>query len=281
MNDRSVPVAALLREGTDRLRAAGLAEPRREAATLWAGLGGSAADLVSAAATDETAAGAYRAAVARRARGAPRAYATGRGGFRHLEVATDQRALIPRPETEGLVELVLERAPAGVAADIGTGTGCIALSLRQEGRYQVVLAVDRSADAVGLARSNALALRLPVQFVRADLTTALAPGSLDALVSNPPYLTEAEYGALDASVRDWEPIEALVSGPDGMTATRGLLDDGLRVLKPAGWLALEVDASRATDAAREAHALGWTSVEVRPDLFGRQRYLLAQRSDGS
>jgi release factor glutamine methyltransferase len=118
-----------------------------------------------------------------------------------------------------------------------------------------------------------------VRLIRADLCVPLRPGAFDALVSNPPYLTAGEYATLDGSVRDWEPALALVSGDDGLGATTRLLLDGRDVLRPGGWLALEVDCSRAAIAARLAGELGWENVTVQVDLFGRERYLLAQRSD--
>ena len=120
---------------------------------------------------------------------------------------------------------------------------------------------------------------MPVSLVQADLCAALGQGSLDALISNPPYLTADEYSSLESSVRDWEPAMALVSGEDGMAATTRLLDEGRRVVRPGGWLALEVDCSRAAATAARASALGWSEVTVHMDLFGRERYLLAQRSN--
>jgi release factor glutamine methyltransferase len=117
-----------------------------------------------------------------------------------------------------------------------------------------------------------------VNLVHGDLCRPLRSDAFDALISNPPYLTEAEYGALDPAVRDWEPEGALVSGLDGMTATVRLLHEARDVLRPGGWLALEVDCSRAAVAAAQASALGWLDVTVHMDLFGRERYLLAQRS---
>ena len=275
-------LAGALAAAAERLGAAGIAEPRREALRIWAGLAGAAPAraLADAAATrlDASQAAAFLAAAERRARGEPIAYVTGRAGFRHLELAADRRALIPRPETEGLVELLLERVQRGNVADIGTGTGCIALSLATEGGYRRIVAVDRSGVALTLARENAAALGVGLALVQGDLTHALAAGSLDALVSNPPYLSAAEYAALDPSVRDWEPALALQSGPDGLEATESLLDDGRRVLRPRGWIALELDCSRAAEAARRASALGWADVAIHHDLFGRERYLLARRN---
>jgi release factor glutamine methyltransferase len=118
-----------------------------------------------------------------------------------------------------------------------------------------------------------------VDFMRADLCTSLAPGSLDALIANPPYLTLGEYAALDASVRDWEPPLALRSGIDGLEATTRIIDQGRAVLRPGGWLALEVDCSRATAVAGLASRVSWENVSLHQDLFGRERYLLAQRSN--
>ena len=117
-----------------------------------------------------------------------------------------------------------------------------------------------------------------MRLVLGDLCVPLADGSLDALVSNPPYLTTAEYVVLDPAVRQWEPEVALMSGADGMATTSRLLAEGRRVIKPGGWIALEVDCTRAMMAAARARELGWTDVIVETDLFGRERYLLARRS---
>ncbi|HEU5040776.1 MAG TPA: methyltransferase, partial [Gemmatimonadales bacterium] len=170
------------------------------------------------------------------------------------------------------------RVAAGRVADIGTGTGALALSLAQEGGFEQVIAVDLSAAALALAAENRRASGLPVTLVRGDLCGPLAAGSLDALVSNPPYLSAGEYAVLDASVRGWEPAAALVSGEDGLEATGRLLDDGRRVVRPGGWVAIEVDSARAGACARRAGELGWDAVAIHADLYGRERYLLAQRS---
>jgi release factor glutamine methyltransferase len=217
-------------------------------------------------------------AFARRAIGEPLAYVIGRAGFRHLDLVVDGRVLIPRPETEGLVEGLLARVRRGTAVDVGTGSGCIALSLASEGEFDEVIAVDRSAAALVVARMNREALGLSIRLVQGDLGSCLATGSADALASNPPYLSEPEYAGLGSSVRDWEPGLALVSGPDGLAATRALLNDGRRVLRPGGWIAVEVDCTRAGVVAEHALALGWTDVAVEADLFGRERFLFARRS---
>jgi release factor glutamine methyltransferase len=177
------------------------------------------------------------------------------------------------------VDLALARVREGVAADIGTGTGCLALSLRQEGDFREVIGVDVSAGALALAAENAALAGLAVRWVEGDLCGPLADASVDLLVSNPPYLTRAEYEALDGAVRDWEPGLALASGEDGLDATRRLLAGGRRVVRAGGWIALELDCTRAGASAEMACAAGWHDVRVERDLFGRERYLLARRSE--
>lgn len=269
-----------------RLATAGIADARREAVRIWADQAGITAGeaqvaLVSDGAVSEAQAAGYLALVGRRALGEPLAYVTGRAGFRRLELAVDRRVLIPRPETEGVVDLVLARGGRGTMADVGTGSGCIALSLRLEAEAEQVLAVDRSGDALAVAAANARSLGLAVSLVRGDLTAPIATGSLDVLVSNPPYIARAEYLALEAGVRDWEPRIALESGLDGLEATRRLLDDGRRVVRAGGLLVLELDASRAQEVGGAAAALGWEDVDVLADLFGRARYLVARRRSDS
>ena len=271
---------ALLAEATAELAAAGVPEPRREALRLWTELRSGVAEVMleGGVEAEPELAAALRDAVRRRAKGEPLCHVAGRTGFRTLVLRTDRRALIPRPETEGLVDLLLGRIRTGRALDIGTGTGCLALSLAAEGGFDLVAAVDASAAALHLARENRDALGLPVALIRGDLCGAVAPSSMDAVISNPPYLTEWEYAELDASVKDWEPAEALVSGLDGLDATGRLLREALEILRPGGWLSVEVDCSRAGQVAALAESLGWMDVAIHVDLFGRERYLLARRS---
>jgi release factor glutamine methyltransferase len=225
-------------------------------------------------------------AVERRSRGVPFAYAVGRTGFRTLDLKLDPRALIPRPETEGLVDLVLghlratcnvQRGTWGAVADIGTGCGCIALALAVEGDFERVIAVERSADAAALARENVALVRppVPVEVREGDLLAPLAGQRYRAIVSNPPYLTEAEHAELDPAVRLFEPREALVSGVDGLTATRALLAGARALLAPGGFVALEIDERRADAVRALALRHDWSRVAVYDDLFGRPRFLLA------
>jgi len=288
-------IAAALEEAVAPLERAGVPDPRREATTLWAAVAGDGTRrgdvwLRRDREPSPEVARRFREAVERRARGVPFAYAVGSVGFRTLELQIDSRALIPRPETEGLVELVLEwargagereegRGRGGVAADIGTGCGCIALSLAVEGEFDRVIAVERSAAAAALARENVERVRppVPVEVREGDLLAPLGGGArLRAIVSNPPYLTDAEYASLDPGVRLFEPREALVGGGDGLAVTRALLAGARGLLEPGrGLIALEIDERRAAETAALARAHGWSQVVVREDLFGRPRFLLA------
>jgi release factor glutamine methyltransferase len=272
----------LLADAAASLNAAGIASARREALRIWTDLSGEnpgEAVMRPDGSVDPVAVAAFLAAVERRATGEPLAHATGRVGFRGLILRSDPRALIPRPETEGLVDLLLCRVRSGRVADIGTGSGCLALSLAVEGGFTEVVGVDLSADALALAGENRGLAGLGVSLVRGDLCAPLRAGVFDALVSNPPYLTAGEYAVLDRSVRDWEPRSALESGADGLQTTTRLLDEARTVLRPGGWLGMEVDCTRAAESARRAGALGWTDVAIHADLFGRERYLLARRSE--
>lgn len=224
----------------------------------------------------------YRDAVEQLARGVPFSYAVGRASFRSLDLVCDARALIPRPETEGLVELVLKWGmrdggwgKGGLAADIGTGSGCIALALATEGRFERIITVERSPAAAALARENVARVQphTPVDIVEGNLLGPLAGRRYRVIVSNPPYLTDAEYDALEPSVRDYEPRDALVSGPDGLSATRALLAGARPLLEPGGLLALEIDERRGEAVRELARSYGWTRIDVLDDIFGRPRYV--------
>lgn len=226
-----------------------------------------------------------RDAVAQLERGVPFAYAVGSVGFRTLDLKIDPRALIPRPETEGLVDLILQNAgTGGLAADIGTGCGCIALSLAVEGRFEKVVAVERSPAAAALARENVkrVAPATPVEIREGNLLTPLVDTGerFRVIVSNPPYLSAAEHADLDRSVADFEPREALVSGLDGLEATRALLAGAAALLEPGGLLALEIDERRGDAIRALAHEYGWSRIEIHADVFGRPRYALATPGHG-
>lgn len=234
---------------------------------------------------DDAATVAIVEAGAKFAEGMPMQYAVGRAAFRYLTLSVDRRVLIPRPETEMLVELVVALAlQGGTAADIGTGSGAIALSLASEGRFDRVIATDFSADALTVARMNLAAIppeaRAKVEFRQGDLLEPVAGALLRAIVSNPPYISPAEEGDLPASVRDWEPPLALFSDENGMAAIRGIIRAAPDVLEAGGVLAMEVDARRA-GLARECAETDTRlrDVEIRTDLTGRERFLVARRKE--
>jgi release factor glutamine methyltransferase len=217
-----------------------------------------------------------------RATGMPMQYSLGKAAFRHLTLSVDQRVLIPRPETEMLVDIVLDRAPRGTIADVGTGSGAIALALATEGDYERVIATDVSADALAVAKENALRYADRIKGIFAveagSLLEPLRTETLDALVSNPPYIAEDEMAALPDEVRDWEPRGALASGPDGLSATTEIIANAPAVLRRGGLLALEVDCRRAERTADILKADNrYEKIEIVADLTGRPRFVAARR----
>ena len=225
-------------------------------------------------------------AARRRARGAPFAYAVRRAAFRHLTLQVDERVLIPRVETEELVEvaLALRCRPGGTAVDVGTGSGAIALALATEARFDRVIATDISGDAIAVARANAAilagALRASVEFRIGSLLRPLAGVRARLLCANLPYIAYGEAKALPVSVRDWEPPLALFSADEGMLAIRTVLAGAPAVLERGGHLVLEVDARRASLAAEMAMTNpAYRDVAVRLDLTGRERFVVATCSE--
>jgi len=229
-----------------------------------------------------------RAAAAKRARGCPLAYAVGRASFRHLTLDVDERVLIPRPETELLVDLVLERASPDheLAVDVGTGSGAIALALASEGPFAEVVGTDLSLDALIVAERNARllrsrgALRARLVLAHGSLLTPLRAKGLRAhvVVSNPPYIAFDEARDLPADVRDWEPPVALFSGSQGLDVSTRLVREAADALVSGGLLAMEVDARRASLVAElVAGDSRYCDVGVHLDLTGRERFVLAHR----
>lgn len=272
--------ADLISQAIVLLRHSAAADPRQEAIRIFRCVRG--AEQFDAPLPDRTdqieqpVLSRFMKAVEERCIGAPLAYSVGWTGFRHLVLHTDHRALIPRPETEGLVELALARVRTGTAADIGTGTGAIALSLRHEGEFDLVIGTDISRAALVLARRNARATGLKVSWRLGDLLEPLRGRKVDLLVSNPPYLSVLEYDQLEMSVKEWEPATALVGGPTGLEPYRRLFAGGSAAMNPGGWICVEVDSRRAAETARIANESGWREVRVYDDLFGRPRYVLAR-----
>lgn len=220
-----------------------------------------------------------RAAFQRLAQGEPIQYVIGHWPFHNIELKTDARALIPRPETEELVERILKHevwARAEQVVDIGTGTGAIILALaaeaRRQGRSMRFTAVDLSPDALSLAQENAQALGLDVTFLQGNGAKALAPNSCDILVSNPPYISTAEVDALPPLIRAHEPRLALDGGADGLDLLREIVLDATQVLRPNGRLFFEIGEDQGLALRRLLDNAGYTQVVIAKDFAGHDRY---------
>ena len=285
MRTGSLAWRGVLDEARGRLAAAGVGNAGQEArwlAEAAAGLG--SGELASGLGDEVPAAVADRMAglVERRVAGEPLQYVIGRWGFRRLDLAVDPRVLIPRPETEVLAELALaacDRLEARVVVDLGTGSGALALALATERDGMQVWATDVSADALEVAEANRAALGAGVNLVEGSWYEALPAdvrGSVDVIVSNPPYVSEAELRELGPEVRDWEPAGALCAGPDGLEDVAAIIRGAPEWLASPGALLVEMGPHQIGRAAQLAHDAGFGHVDVRTDLAGRERVLEAR-----
>lgn len=220
-----------------------------------------------------------RALVVRRSQNEPLQHILGTVGFRHLEIRCDARALVPRNETEQIVDEILSRVkalPKARVHEVGVGTGCISLSLRHERADLRVTASDISPDALALAGHNAGILGIWVPMLRMDLLDGILPESLDAVVSNPPYIASREIARLSAEVQA-DPLLALDGGSDGLDIFRRLLPQALVALKPGGWLVAEHGFDQGA-STRELCGQGWSDVATVRDLSGQDRFLVARKA---
>jgi release factor glutamine methyltransferase len=272
-----VTLGALLRESRELHERAGVDSPQLDADLIAAhALGLSRLELATGHDRDlsPAEAEAIRALVACRAAREPLAYVLGEWGFRRLVIRTDARALVPRPETEVVVDRALA-AIAGVAAprvlDVGAGSGAIALALADERGDARVTATDVSADALALARENAERLGLAVELVHGSLLAGLA-GPFDLVVSNPPYVLAAELETLEPEVRDWEPRTATVDTGQ----TRELVHGARDALAPGGAIVLECHADGAAGVAALLANAGYGPTTITRDLAGRERVVEAR-----
>lgn len=229
---------------------------------------------------------AHRPRLLRRGRREPLQYIRGTTAFRNLELATDPRVLIPRPETEELVGEVLSWAAGRGslrALDVGTGSGCIALSLASEGDFQLVVATDVSPQALEVARQNRDRYRDlgggKVEFRHGPLLAPVASGeTFHVVVSNPPYVARSEAAGLSPEVREWEPEAALFAGDEGLDVVLPLVNGVPDVLAPGGLLALELGQAQTEAVASRLEEGGiFQRVQVKKDLSGRDRFVLAER----
>jgi release factor glutamine methyltransferase len=222
----------------------------------------------------------YEEAVAERSRGVPAQYITGHQEFWGLDFLVSPAVLIPRPETEHLVETAIEIArdlDHPVIIDVGTGSGCIALALENELPKAEVHATDLSPDALEIARANAARLRLErVRFHITDMLTGFPDEFADMVVSNPPYVGECEADKVQSQVRKFEPHMAVFGGPEGPELIRKLIEQSRQVLKPKGWLLMEIGYTQSP--LLEELLRGWDDVHFVPDLQGIPRVAVARKA---
>ncbi len=221
----------------------------------------------------------YLQYISRRENFEPVQYILGSAEFYGLPLKVDRNVLIPRPETEHLVESLLYRVPINeplAIADVGTGSGAIAIALAFHLPHASLTALDISATALRLAQSNALLNGVAdrVRFLQSDLLLAVGDERFDAVVSNPPYVAEQDRATLSSQVRDFEPATALFAGPSGLEFYQRLIPQAHAVLKPLGWLLMEVGYGQQT--AIKALLAGWIDVTFVPDLQGIPRVACAR-----
>lgn len=244
----------------------------------------------------------YQAALAKRSRGVPAQYITGHQEFWGMDLIVTPAVLIPRPETEHVIEAVLELEASGPRrnsdlapqpsalavsevriprsdvriVDVGTGSGCIALALAKELPNAEIHATDISAAALEIARANAARHQLEhrVRFRQSDLLEGL-PGEFDFVVSNPPYVGESEEDSVQLEVRRFEPRGAVFAGPKGTEVIARLIPKAQAALRPSGWLVMEISGTIAEDVRKLLH--GWQNLEVKPDLESIPRVAMAQK----
>jgi release factor glutamine methyltransferase len=272
---RGVPVREALDSAVVALQAAGVDTPRLDAEVLLAhALGVDRLALVTdrERRVEGPAVRTFQDAVRRRSvRREPVAYITGTKGFRHIDLRVDARVLIPRPETETLVEAALHLPRGARVVDVGTGSGAVALALKDERPDLDVIATDTSADALAVARANAARLGLDVAFVEGDLLDGV--GDVDAVVSNPPYVADSD--TLQPEIAKHEPAVALYAGPEGLHVIRRLVAQA--AASTARFVALEVGMGQAAEVGEVVRAAGFADIETRRDLAGIERVVAGRR----
>ena len=267
-------VAAALGAATDALAAAGVESPRLDAELMLeraTGLDRARLAAAPEAGVDAPAAREFGAMVRRRLRREPLAYILGSKGFRRIVLGVDPRVLVPRPETELLVELALELEPAAVL-EVGTGSGAVGLAIANELPGAEVVATDTSLDALAVAKANRDGLGLTDRVRLAY--GSIEPGPFDLLVANLPYVSVAEWAGLAPEIREHEPREALVSGPTGLEAIEELLGGVADAPEPPGAIGLEVGLGQGPTVAELVRRAGFDRIEIRPDLAGIDRVVV-------
>ena len=222
----------------------------------------------------------YDDALSERARGVPAQYITGHQEFWGLDVIVSPAVLIPRPETEHVIETMLELArdrPANNVVDVGTGSGCIALALAKEFPQARIHATEISVEALEIARANAARHQLEdrIQFHETDLLAGMEEGAFDYVISNPPYIGDWEVDSVEAQVRRFEPRLALFAGPSGLEVFARLIPEAHKALQPGGWLIMEI-GHRSRERVCEL-LKDWEEIRIANDLQGIARVVAARR----
>jgi release factor glutamine methyltransferase len=272
-------IETILRWATEDFRGRGIDSPRLDAELLLAhALGATRMQLVidSKRPLSPPELANFRELVKRRRVREPVAYLLGEREFYGRKFRVDKRVLVPRPDTETLVEVALKRSRSRSmsmrALDVCTGSGCVATTLGRERPTSRVLATDLSRDALDVARDNALRLgAYNVAFARADLFAGLGPGPFDVITANAPYIPSGEIAALDADVRDFEPRAALDGGADGLDLVRRVVEGARALLDDGGILAVEVGSGQAGEARAHFERSGYVEVEIARDYAKIER----------
>lgn len=269
----TVTVSDLLEGAAEELEAVGVESPRLDVEILLAEAMGVGREDIYADPDREASPAAlkvFRAQVRRRSKREPVAYILGRAHFRNLELAVNRNVLIPRPETELLVEMAQDGERV---LDVGTGSGAIALAIADEREGVQVTATDISSTALTVARQNAVRLSLQVKLIQVDL---VAGGPYDLIVSNPPYVREEDWPDLQPEITEYEPEEALLAGSDGLDVVRRLVEVAPDALATGGRLALEVGVGQSGDAIQMMRDRGFKEPEVLRDLSEMKRVVWAE-----
>ena len=286
MNRKNKTIAEALREGKLRLKAAGK-EAYAFAAELLlekaAGLNRTALFLRGEEVLSEKVLTVYEGYLSEREQGRPTQYILGEWEFMGLPFCVGEGVLIPRGDTEVLVETILEKQQAEKfesILDIGTGSGCIPISLGHYGKFEKIMAVDISPKALGYATKNAVKNNINIDFYESDLFTNLPAewkGKLDAIVSNPPYIPKKDIAELMTEVKDFEPMNALDGGEDGLDFYRAIVEQAKEWLVDGGWLFFEIGYDQGEDLRKLLQEFGYTAIEIRQDLAGLDRVALGRK----
>lgn len=286
MNRKNKTIAEALREGKLRLKAAGKEAYAFEAELLLekaAGLNRTALFLRGEEVLSEEVLTVYEGYLSEREQGRPTQYILGEWEFMGLPFCVGEGVLIPRGDTEVLVETILEKQQAEKfksILDIGTGSGCIPISLGHYGKFEKIMAVDISPKALGYATENAVKNNINIDFYESDLFTNLPAewkGKLDAIVSNPPYIPKKDIAELMTEVKDFEPMNALDGGEDGLDFYRAIVEQAKEWLVDGGWLFFEIGYDQGEDLRKLLQEFGYTAIEIRQDLAGLDRVALGRK----